>query len=480
VLLSDLVEDLREGAELCRQAVASAKGDDRRLALANIRLGAAYARLADQPAQLDAQRAALVHAERSGDQRLIVEALQGVVNATVLGGGAIDEEAMERAIAIESEIGGLPVRHSPRFWLGDQLLLSGEFDRARPLLDAALERATRDGEITDRLHILLPLIDLETRAGYWPLADRLIEQGLELASDVGQEYTTRFLRTFRLQLDVLRGEVDEVQPAIAALLVQAERSFDRPQVANLISLAGFVELSKGDARAAWSQLEPGVRLQSELGRSWCCGSAIDYSYILPNAIEALVALDRLGRAEDLLATLEKQSECSRPNCRAAVARSRALVAAARGDLETAETALEQALAAHEFLPDPFERGRTMLVLGTVERRAKRKLNARKALEEAHQIFSGLGARLWVAKVETELERVGGRRDSGSGLTPTELQVAELVAAGYSNKEVAAQLFVSVRTVEANLSKIFRKLGVESRTELAGRIRGDEAESPDSG
>ena len=105
----------------------------------------------------------------------------------------------------------------------------------------------------------------------------------------------------------------------------------------------------------------------------------------------------------------------------------------------------------------------MLVLGTVERRAKRKRKAREALEQAHEIFSGLGASLWAAKVETELERVGGRRDSGSGLTPTELQVAELVASGYSNKEVAEKLFVSVRTVEANLSKIFRKLGVESRT-----------------
>ncbi|MGD0274293.1 MAG: AAA family ATPase [Gaiellaceae bacterium] len=462
VLLSDLVEDLREGAELCRQAVEAAQGDDRRLALANIRLGAAYARLADQPAQLDAQRAALEHAERSGDSRLIVEALQGVVNATVLGGGAIDEAAMERALALESEIGGLPVRHSPRFWLGSQLHLTDELDRARPLLNAALERSVQDGEVTDRLHILLPLIDLETRAGNWDISERLIADGLELAFDVGQEYTTRYLRAFQLQLDVLRGEVERVKPAVAELLAQAERSSDRPQVVHLLSLAGFLELSVGDLEAAWQRLEPAVPLQSNLGRSWCCGSVINYSNIIPNAIEALVALDQLKTAERLLKTLKVQIDCSTlPSWVVTSARSRALVAAARGDLKTAGEALADALEALEHLPDPFERGRTMLVLGTVERRRKRKRNAREALEQATAIFDGLGARLWAEKTRLEL--------GGLELTPTELQIAELVAEGRSNKEVAAQLFMSVRTVEANLSKIYRRLGIESRTELAGRL-----------
>ena len=110
------------------------------------------------------------------------------------------------------------------------------------------------------------------------------------------------------------------------------------------------------------------------------------------------------------------------------------------------------------------------MLGTVERRAKRKRDARAALEKAAEIFSGLGARLWVEKTTTELERVSGRRDTGSLLTPTELQVAELVASGRSNREVAAQLFLSVRTVEANLSNIYRKLDIESRSELAAKLQ----------
>ena len=469
VLLSDLAEDLDEGAELCRQAVEAARGDDRRLALANIRLGAAYARLADQPADLDAKRAALEHAERSGDSRLIVEALQGLVNATVRGGGPIDEALMERAIAIESEIGGLPARHSPRFWLGGQLNMTDELDRARPLLVAALEHSVQDGEITDRLHILLPLIDLEIRAGNWDLSARLLADGLELAFDVGQAYPARYLRAFQLQLDILRGEIEHVRPALAELLAQCERSSDRPLIAHLLSLAGFVELSVGDAEAAWRRLEPAIELQAGLGRPWYCGSAIDYSNIVPNAIEALVALDKVEKAEVLLADLEQTEHTQHPNRLIVGARSRALVAAARGDLETAREALARALEAHERLPDPFELGRTMLALGALERRAKRRRNAREALELASSIFGGLGARLWAEKASLELERVVRHRGDGSGLTPTELRVAELVAAGCSNKEVAAQLFVSVRTVEANLSNIYRKLGIESRAELATRL-----------
>lgn len=473
VLLSDLVENLREGAELCRRAVEAARGDDRRLALANIRLGAAYARLGDQPAQLKAQSAALEHAELSGDSRLIVEGLQGVVNATVLGGGEIDEAAMERAIAIERELGDLPVRHSPRFWLGNQLHLTDVLERARPLLDEAFERSLRDGEVTDRLHVVLPLIDLETRAGNWERCERLISDGLELALDVGQEYTERFLRAFELQLDILRGEVGHVREAIAALLAQAERSSDRPQAAHLLSLGGLFELSLGDAEAAWQRLEPAIRLQSTLGQSWCCGSAMSYANIVPNTIEALVTLGQVQAAEHLLATQEAQTERTKFPSRVIVtARSRALVAAGKGDMNAATEALELALEAHKSLSEPFELGRTMLVLGGVERRAKRKRSAREALEQATAIFDVLGARLWTEKTRAELGRVTGRGEGGPELTAAERKVAELVAEGRTNKEVAALLFVSVRTVEAHLAKIFRKLGLESRSELASRLHAD--------
>ena len=106
-------------------------------------------------------------------------------------------------------------------------------------------------------------------------------------------------------------------------------------------------------------------------------------------------------------------------------------------------------------------------LGGVQRRLKRKAAARRSLEEALAILEATGAPLWAERARAELARIGGRTRAG-GLTPTEERVADLVAEGRSNKEVADALFVSVRTVEANLTRIYAKLGVRSRTELASR------------
>jgi DNA-binding CsgD family transcriptional regulator len=151
------------------------------------------------------------------------------------------------------------------------------------------------------------------------------------------------------------------------------------------------------------------------------------------------------------------------------ARGRALLAAARGDHDAARVHIETALSAHESLPQPFERARTLLAQGTIERRAKHRAAARDALIAALELFDGLGAALWAEQAEAELARIPGRSRASSELTETERRVAELVAAGLSNKEVAARLFVSVRAVEANLSKVYAKLGVRSRTQLASRL-----------
>ena len=125
---------------------------------------------------------------------------------------------------------------------------------------------------------------------------------------------------------------------------------------------------------------------------------------------------------------------------------------------------------------PFERGRTLLCLGSASRQAKQKGAARETLEQALAIFEELGARLWADKARAELKRISGRRPTSDGLTETEERVAKLAADGRSNKEIAAELFMSVHTVEAHLSSVYRKLGVRSRGTLAYRLslRADEA------
>jgi len=148
---------------------------------------------------------------------------------------------------------------------------------------------------------------------------------------------------------------------------------------------------------------------------------------------------------------------------------RGLLTAARGDLSTARSALEQALVEHRHLPQPFELARTLLVKGEVERRAKQKRAARSALEQALDLFLAVGAPLWAQRARDDLARVGGAMPPSSELTPTEQRIAQLVGEGKKNREVAEALFISVKTVEANLSRIFHKLGVRSRTELTRRI-----------
>ena len=180
-----------------------------------------------------------------------------------------------------------------------------------------------------------------------------------------------------------------------------------------------------------------------------------------------MALGRLDEAEALLAPFEEAGRSlDRAWTIATGARCRALVLAARGDLDGASAAADEAVRVHDRLPLPFELGRTLLVRGAVERRAKRKREARDTLTKALEVFDGLGAALWADKARAELARIGGRAASSVDLTPTEARVAELVAAGGTNREVADALFVSVHTVEANLKRIYRKLGIRSRTELA--------------
>jgi DNA-binding CsgD family transcriptional regulator len=152
-----------------------------------------------------------------------------------------------------------------------------------------------------------------------------------------------------------------------------------------------------------------------------------------------------------------------------VTRSRGLVAAARGDVEEALAVLERAVAEHEAVGDPFGRARALLALGVVSRRGRQKRPAREAIEAALEGFEAIGAAGWAAKARTELGRIGGRTRE-EGLTAAERRVADLVAEGRTNREVAAALFLGERTVASHLTHIYAKLGLRSRTELARKLQ----------
>ena len=177
-----------------------------------------------------------------------------------------------------------------------------------------------------------------------------------------------------------------------------------------------------------------------------------------------------GRAEPLVAAMEANGvSLDRPWMLAVGARCRALVVADAGDLEGAYRHAEQAMAHHDRLPMPFEQARTQLLLGQLQRRRRRPQAARAALSQALSVFEEIGSPLWAARAQRELDRFTAR-SLGSALTDAEHEVAGHAVAGLSNKQIAAALYLSPKTVEMHLSNAYRKLGIRHRTQLAARLR----------
>ena len=196
---------------------------------------------------------------------------------------------------------------------------------------------------------------------------------------------------------------------------------------------------------------------------------------VPDEVEALAGLGRVSEALVLGQRFDVMAERSgRPAALGNARRTLAIVEAATGHVESAMALAEEACTLHEPAHDRFGSGRSLLVLGTIQRRTRQKRAARESLAAAIATFEALGAPLWVDKANAEMRRIGGRAGTAGELTPTERRAAELVAEGHSNKEVASALFVSPKTVEANLSRVYAKLGVQSRTELVRRLSEERA------
>jgi DNA-binding CsgD family transcriptional regulator len=186
-------------------------------------------------------------------------------------------------------------------------------------------------------------------------------------------------------------------------------------------------------------------------------------------------LGRLAEAEPLVEALERNGrKLDRPWMLAVGARGRAMLLAAMGNLDAADAAAQRAMAEHDRLAMPFERARTLLLLGQLQRRRRRKESASANLQEAFDVLDRLHIPLWADLARAELVRANvGPRRSGQ-LTASEQRVAELAASGMKNRDVAAALFISPKTVEANLARIYRKLGIKSRAELGRHMRSPDA------
>jgi ATP/maltotriose-dependent transcriptional regulator MalT len=230
------------------------------------------------------------------------------------------------------------------------------------------------------------------------------------------------------------------------------------------ALLGSLDLALGNFTAAAARLRPLT------GQIWRVGRRPSFQGIVTDTIEALTGAGELDDAASLLAELA--GRYTDPVTAAATARCRGALAAAGGRLEGAVAELTSALDLQgQMTRQPVEQGRTLLALGAVQRRLKQRRAAREALGEALGVFEGAQSALWAARATEELARVSGRPAGAGELTATELRVAGLIAQGLSNRAAAAELFVAVRTIESTLTKIYAKLGVQSRTQLASHLRG---------
>ena len=225
---------------------------------------------------------------------------------------------------------------------------------------------------------------------------------------------------------------------------------------------GHLALAQGDPNGALARLEPVLDHHRREGIEE--PGALPF---LPDCVDAFVEAGRLSDAEEALERYEAAADrLGRTRALASARRCRGVLAGAAGDLDTAIRELETAvdLAAAEEMP--YELARAQLALGAALRRGKRRREARETLERALAAFESLGTMLWAERAVAELRRISGRAPTEGALTPAESRVAALVAEGRTNREVAAALFLSERTVEGHLSRVFGKLGVRSRTELA--------------
>jgi DNA-binding NarL/FixJ family response regulator len=297
-----------------------------------------------------------------------------------------------------------------------------------------------------------------------------VERGSELAdraTELSEQVTLLGLPAVRLTALVAacRGDVERCRDLLKACYTTARQMGDRVNLLGTLAIDGFLELSLGAPEAAVVPLKEAWATQAELGIQ-----EPGVTRFLVDLAEALAAIgqpDEAGRA--VAAFADQARELRREWALPLVARAEGLVLSARGDAATALERLEDAVAEEGLLPMPLERARTLLELGAVQRRARYRRAARSTLQRALAIFDELGAELWAARARAELHRIGGRAPAPDAVTPTEQQVAELVAEGKSNKEVAAALVVSVHTVEAALTSIYRKLDVHSRTEMAHKL-----------
>jgi DNA-binding CsgD family transcriptional regulator len=458
-------QDAGAASQLAEQALAATEDEPSLQASIHLELAAAAELSGDHATASAHARRAVDLAEGSPDRTVAAEALSLHAYYDFVSGGGFPSETLERAKALAPDPRLLRPLRSPAFHEALMRMRTDDADGARAALAPLADRARDEGD-EGSLSVLLAILgELETWAGHLQRATALTDEARRLAEWTGQRVYVVLAGYAQSLVAATRGDLGRAEALATESLELAERIGARQPGAFARGALGFLELSRGDPAAAHRWLAP-------LTDRWRADPSVEPGLVrfVPDDAEALVASGEHRAADAILAPFEATAAAlERSWAVGAAARSRGLLLAAGRELDAAVGSLDRALRIQEKLGQPIELGRTHLAKGVVLRRAKRWAPARESLARAAEVFEAGGMAAWAGRARSELGRIGGRSPYLSQLTETEEQVARLVSTGLSNKEVAARLFVSVSTVESNLRRAYRKLGVRSRTELSYRL-----------
>jgi DNA-binding CsgD family transcriptional regulator len=351
------------------------------------------------------------------------------------------------------------------------LLPAERYDEAQRLASGAIATARGAGAVGLLPYILAVLSEIEFRTGRWSEAYASSSESVRLANETGQRNTSSYSLVCLARIEAAQGRDSDC-------LSHARSAMDLASTHGAKSIFTFGEAAIGMLELGRGHPENAIVHLEEVSRLAVWGGVGEPNLIQwqPDLIESLARAGRTAEALNALDVLEKQAEhTERVWAKAAAARCRGYLTEGP-DFESHFT---RALGLHQLNPTPFEIARTQLCFGEVLRRQRRRVEARTHLSEALYVFERLGAQPWAVRARVELSATGERsrkRDVAATrqLTPQELQIALAVAGGATNREAAAQLFLSPKTVEAHLSTVYAKLSIRSRSELAGAFAQERA------
>jgi len=405
-------------------------------------------------------------AEQVPDRQRQSDALAQLAVIRFAVGEGLDEEAFRAVKRLRGDYDGPVIfDNDPDVNLATWQTVVGEFEPARPVLERFRIRAAELGADWLVAHMLALLAFLECGAGNADEAESLVARSIELARQIGEPRALTDALIMGARIRARLGNVEQARADAEETIAIAMPSGAELLRISAVDALGYLALSLGQLDQAVDQLEEVLERIEQI--PWREPGPLGVHHNLP---EAYVRRGEVEKAEALLERVEAVAKpIDRVRTLAGIARVRGMIAAERGDVDAAVALFEESLAIQARLPEPIETGRTLLALGTVLRRANRKRAAHERLEDAITTLDGCGARIWAEQARAELGRISGRALRAGALTATERQIADLVAAGRSNHEVARAVSLSPRTVEWNLSKIYRKLHVRSRAELAAKL-----------